>query len=131
MWKFIDKYLLHLTLLWTLCIFVLCATPGQYIPSITWLDLLSFDKFVHASMFFILSTMLLLIAQKRQLKAYYNFLFLNMAVIFGISLEIMQATVFVNRSADKNDMIANSFGCIVALLLKRKIYKGFVTAVNR
>jgi len=75
--------------------------------------------------------MLLLIAQKRQLKAYYNFLFLNMAVIFGISLEIMQATVFVNRSADKNDMIANSFGCIVALLLKRKIYKGFVTAVNR
>ncbi len=131
MWKFIYRNLWQLSLVWALVIFVLCATPGQYIPSFTWLDLLSFDKFVHASMFFILSTLLLMLVQKEQLKNYYNFLFLNISVLYGISLEIMQATVFVNRSADKNDMIANSFGCIMALLLKKKIYSRLITAANK
>lgn len=44
-----------------------------------------------------------------------------LAIIYGISLEIMQATVFVNRSADWNDIIANTFGCVMAFVFREKI----------
>lgn len=39
------------------------------------------------------------------------------AVLYGAALELMQATWFSNRSADWKDIVANSFGCVVALLL--------------
>jgi hypothetical protein len=35
----------------------------------------------------------------------------------------MQATVFSDRSADWLDMIANTFGCVMALVVQTKIRK--------
>ena len=40
-----------LTVTWALLIFGLCAMPGRFIPSVSWLELLSFDKWVHAGIF--------------------------------------------------------------------------------
>jgi hypothetical protein len=56
-------------LLWAIIIFILCATPGKYIPSASWLELLSVDKFVHATMFFILCGLLYLWAIKKNSKS--------------------------------------------------------------
>ena len=47
-----------LSAIWALVIFGLCSMPGAYIPSVTWLELLSFDKWVHAGVFFILLSLL-------------------------------------------------------------------------
>jgi hypothetical protein len=44
-------------------------------------------------------------------------------VCYGAALEWMQANLFSNRSSDWKDMVANSFGCLVALLLIKKIRK--------
>jgi len=49
------------------------------------------------------------------------YLYFLFSVMYGGLLEIMQAKVFSERSADWYDMIANSFGCLMALLLNRKI----------
>ncbi|MGZ4158952.1 MAG: VanZ family protein, partial [Bacteroidia bacterium] len=46
-----------------------------------------------------------------------------MCVSYGGSLEIMQGTVCVDRTADIYDFIANSFGCTIGLLFYSRIEK--------
>ena len=112
--KLLLKYSLLAAVLWTLIIFVLCCTPGQYIPTTNWLELLSFDKFVHASIFFVLTCLWLISLLKiNKLSNLSIILILLSCVLYGGLLEIMQATVFSNRSGDWLDFIANSFGCLM------------------
>jgi VanZ family protein len=42
---------------------------------------------------------------------------ISLCVAYGGMLEIMQATVFSNRSGDWLDFIANSFGCLMGLVV--------------
>ncbi len=112
-----------LTLLWALIIFGLCSTPGRFIPTTSWLELLSFDKWVHASVFFILVTLSVLAVVVHHQKNYTIVLFCCLAIAYGGLLEIMQAKVFSERSGDWLDFIANSFGCLTALALHKKSLK--------
>ncbi len=114
-------------ILWALVILLLCSFPGKSIPKISWLELLSFDKFVHASIFFILQILL----TRGFVTQNYNTYLLNkgktislmFCVLYGGALEIMQSTLFLDRSGDWNDFIANSFGAIMAFIFYTKISK--------
>ena len=97
--------------------------PGRFIPSVSWLELLSFDKWVHASIFFILLSLLILGVKMDQQSNSLIILFFVLSVAYGGLLEIMQATLFSQRSADVLDFIANSFGCLMAVLFYKKIIK--------
>lgn len=123
--KLIYKYAGLLAGVWTLIIFVLCATPGQYIPSANWLELLSFDKWVHAGMFFVLTSLGLLSVAKNGGASWMKLLIALGAVAYGGLLEIMQAVFFSRRSADWLDFIADSAGCLLAVLLFSKIRSSF------
>lgn len=123
--QLLYKHALLFSILWTLIIFVLCATPGQFIPTANWLELVSFDKFVHASIFFVLTALFFLVSIKYKQTKKIALLYFFLCVLYGGALEIMQATVFSNRSADWQDMFANTFGCVIALLLFKKISKNF------
>lgn len=112
-----------LSLLWTLVIFILCATPGQYIPSNNWLDLLSVDKLVHAFIFWLLSVLLIMFAVRKMYSTWVYTSFFVLCVCYGVALELMQAYVFTNRSADWQDAVANTTGCIIALFFVTKIKK--------
>ncbi len=112
-------------LLWALLILILCGMPGKDIPHISFLELLSFDKFVHSSIFFVLIILLIrgfllqtdyLVLRRRAKQSAFA-----ICVMYGGALEIMQATLFTDRSADIFDFIANSFGCIMGLVLYDKI----------
>jgi VanZ family protein len=114
--KLLLKYSLFVAIVWTLIIFVLCCTPGQYIPTTDWLELLSFDKFVHASIFFTLAVLWLVYLFKlNKLSITLIVLVLLLCIAYGGLLEIMQATVFSHRSGDWLDFIANTFGCLMGL----------------
>lgn len=117
----IVKHAQKLALLWALIIFLLCATPGQYIPSTTWLELLSFDKWVHASVFFVLTILCFIAAQKFPTKKFLPYLFIILCILYGGLLEVMQAKCFANRSADWYDFTANTFGCLMAFLLSKRV----------
>lgn len=97
--------------------------PGKDIPHISFLELLEFDKFVHASVFFILVYFLVKAYQKsispRFKKNSLLFAF-SLALGYGGLLEILQGFVFIDRSADVLDFIANSFGAMLAVLWFRK-----------
>jgi len=114
--KLLLKYSLLFAILWTIIIFVLCSTPGKYIPTTSWLELLSFDKFVHASIFFTLTCLWLTVWFRANKLSTTTFLLTIFAcVAYGGMLEIMQATVFSQRSGDWLDFIANTFGCLMGL----------------
>lgn len=116
-----QKHAYKLAFIWAVIIFGLCSMPGKLIPSVSWLELLSFDKFVHAGVFFILVSLLHISVTAHQQKQQLVYFWFGLSVLYGGALEIMQATVFSDRSADWLDMIANSVGCVMALILKTKV----------
>jgi VanZ family protein len=105
-------------LAWTVLIFILCAIPGKDIPHISFLELLEFDKFVHASLFFVLLLLavrglsLLRGGSLRGIKGWC----LLFCIVYGGALELMQGAFFEGRSADIYDFIANSFGAVTGLI---------------
>lgn len=111
-----------LSIIWALIIFTLCAMPGRFIPSTSWLELLSFDKWVHAGMFFVLVALLGIAVKTHRQEQLFYFYF-TLCLLYGAALEIMQAKFFSERSADWYDVFANSFGCLVALITKNKLYQ--------
>jgi hypothetical protein len=126
--KYIYKHAGTFTLLWALLIFGLCATPGQYIPSASWLELLSFDKWVHAGMFFVLSGLLILSAEKNGKGRLQALAGIALCIAYGGLLELMQAKCFSNRSADWQDFVANAFGCLMALAFSRRLKALFLAS---
>lgn len=124
---FFLKYSLAFALVWTVVIFGLCCTPGRYVPTAHWLDLLSFDKLVHASIFFVLSSFWFLYLVKTGHVTSVRIALVMIANIsYGGMLEVLQATVFSQRSGDWADFIANSLGCFLALLFfsRKKWFAG-------
>ncbi len=117
-------------MLWALLILVLCGMPGTDIPHISFLELLSFDKFVHASIFFVLLLLTVrgFVVQTSffKLKKSAKYIAFVLCVVYGGSLEIMQGTLFVQRSASIFDFIANSFGVAMGLLFYKKIEAVFL-----
>jgi len=121
-------------LLWALIIMILCGIPGRDIPHVSFLELISFDKFVHASIFFVL-VILFIRGFSRQTR----FVTLNqnamriaviICVVYGGVLELLQEAVFEERSADIYDFIANSFGVIVGALLFKKIDRNILSRLK-
>lgn len=110
-------------LLWALFIMVLCGIPGRDIPHISFLELLSFDKWVHAGIFFVLFLLWMrgFMKMNLPLKGSLIFILFISCVAYGGLLELLQQLVFEERSADLYDFIANSFGVVVGLLTYKKI----------
>jgi len=103
--------------------------PGGALPKISWLEMFSFDKFVHAGIFFI-EQVLLMRALQNYKKTYSNMAALLFCILYGSFLEIMQYYVFSQRTCDVLDIIANSTGALLGFLLFSKINKrlGFLPA---
>lgn len=122
-------------MLWALIILVLCGIPGKDIPHISFLELLSFDKFVHAGVFFVLVLLTLrgFLVQTRFVKLQQSAkpIALIMCITYGALMELMQGTLFEGRSASVFDIVANSFGCVVGLLLYKKIEQRFLIYIIR
>ena len=127
--SFVYKKSPWLAVCWTAIIFILCCTPGRFIPTTNWLELLSFDKFVHASIFFGMSVLWLITLLKyNKITTLNTIIVLAGCIAYGGSLEIMQATVFSQRSGDWLDFIANSFGCLMGFWVfskKKSIFSNF------
>ena len=111
-------------LLWALLIAILCGMPGRDIPHFSFLEMLSFDKWVHAGIFFVLFVLSTSGFGKQNtfglLNRYPKIIALVLCVVYGGVLELLQGAVFEERSADIYDFIANSFGAVMGLLLYDK-----------
>lgn len=102
--------------LWTLAIFVIIGLPGYAIPSIRGLNLINFDKFVHACIFGFQAFLAFQAIKKSGnlltgfVKAHPVFSVVLSGVLLAGLSELFQSWFFIQRSADIGDFIANSFG---------------------
>jgi glycopeptide antibiotics resistance protein len=112
-------------LLWAGIILVLIGLPGYALPSIPLLNLLNFDKFVHLSIFLV-QALLFLRGAKRQtnyqeLKKHAGFWCLIFGIAYAGTTEVLQSLLFIQRSADVGDFIANSIGIFIGLPIANKL----------
>ena len=122
-------------MLWALFILVLCGIPGRDLPYSSFLELLNFDKFVHASLFFVL---ILLTVRGFLLQSVFQIIQKKskiaggfFCVVYGGLLEVMQGSLFEDRSANVLDFIANSFGVLMGLLYYSTIERRFLSKLIR
>lgn len=122
-------------MLWALIILILCGMPGKSIPHISFLELLSFDKFVHAGIFFVLAVLMIrgFVLQTRfyKLQQFSKLITFLICVTYGGLLEIMQGTLFADRSASLLDFIANSFGVIMGVATYSIVEQRFLKYIIR
>lgn len=106
--------------LWAILTTFLCGTNGHNIPSFSFSNLIGIDKLAHMLLFGT-ETFLIATATKKLYSYKSSFQIILPAfligTVFGIIIEILQATVFTNRSFDYIDMLANAIGCAMAWLV--------------
>jgi VanZ family protein len=111
-------------LLWAGFIAILCGIPGRDLPHISFLELLSFDKWVHAGLFFILQFLIYKEIEDKNSNSSLLIAWL-LCILYGGSLELMQGAIFTDRSADIFDFIANSFGASLAMVFRVKLFNTY------
>ena len=101
---------------WTLVILYLSLSPKENFPKVS---VINFDKFVHLMMYLVL-TFLFVVAFFKKFptnpKTYYLFP-LMIGLFVGGGTELAQSIEFINRKADWLDMISNSLGAILAVVI--------------
>ena len=114
------------SIFWSVSIFFLCLMSTEDLPSIDYLQLLSFDKLVHAILFGLLS-LSLLVTFRRQNKVNYIrkkaiLIAVLFSLIYGLILEIVQYSLVEDRTGEVYDIVANMLGCALGIVFFRLIY---------
>jgi hypothetical protein len=136
---------------WGIFIFALCAMPSKNIPNFSWLDIIAPDKWVHAAMHGVLTTLLLMGKDRLPISifklSFYKTLITNLkqggnpsimpifgnpihlllaiaSCLYGVSMEYYQGYFCTDRAFEWSDALADSVGSFVALWFYAKYIFG-------
>jgi VanZ family protein len=84
------------------------------------------DKIYHTIAYFLLGLSWLLSFPKSLQKKNLKYAVVVSCVIFGIVIEVLQGTLTTYRTASLLDVLANTVGVLVAMLLFKRVYKKIV-----
>ena len=104
-------------LVWLAIVTGLSVMPGVPMPKF---NLFSADKIGHAAAYALLAWLLLRgfkAQHKRAANARETLMFFGLATGYGILMEFVQGTFFPYRFFEVDDMLANTFGAMVAALI--------------
>lgn len=112
----LKKIVFGLAIGWTAFIAFLCLVTFNDLPSIS---VKSADKLVHGMFYFVLVMLWGFYSKLKQ-----NELILAkiarimvIAILYGITMEVLQGTLTTTRHADMMDVVANTSGAILALIV--------------
>ncbi len=115
----VMKYLTHYkyAIAWALIILLLCGMNGAHFPKFNIASFIRIDKIAHMVLFGFFTYLIAIASQKAfvnstSFKLIFPAFFIG--TFYGILIEVMQATIFINRSYDYLDMLANTLGCLIA-----------------
>jgi VanZ family protein len=91
------------------------------------LKIKSSDKYLHAIAYFFLSLVWYFALQKRIKLTRFKVLLVLFLIFYGIILEVLQGGLTNYRTADFYDVLANSFGILLATLVINKILNWYHT----
>lgn len=109
---------------WFFIVLVLICLPGSDIPSVSWLNKIYFDKWVHVGVFALMAILFCWpfhnssLNNKQRLQY-----FIKIAVatcIWGLTTELIQKYFVPGRSFDMLDWTANSLGALFAFWFCKK-----------
>jgi len=106
-------------ILWAIIILILLGLPGSDLPDTSFINIPYFDKIVHAGLFgilvFLLARGFCLQNQFEYLRKYFVMLSLIMSIFYGGLTEILQSTIFVERTTDIFDFISDAVGSAIGI----------------
>lgn len=106
---------------WAIILLILSGYPGNRLPKIRLWGPFGFDKLVHVGIYLVFAYLLALgfVKQTKNLRLHANgkTFAVIIAVSYGIFMEFLQFTIFINRSAELGDVIADLVGAIFGILL--------------
>lgn len=121
------------SIIWAIFILVLCTIPGNQINKVKFIDIPHLDKFVHFFFYFVFTLLLISENNKqrtlRKVSVDAILIAATISLSYGALIEILQKVLIINRGADIMDLIANTFGFLLAALSYRqvnRITEGFI-----
>lgn len=118
-------------ILWAIIILILLGLPGSDLPDTSFINIPHFDKIVHAGLFgilvFLLARGFCMQHQFEYLKKYFVLLSLLLSIGYGGLTEILQGTVFPERTSDIFDFIFDVAGCAIGIFFFLYYKKKFLT----
>jgi len=112
-------------IIWATLIFIGSSISGNSLNEIKFINIPGLDKIIHFTLYFVLTMFVLAGTDKwlGKIKFIFFFIIVLMCVSYGALIEYLQGTLFVARSMDIFDFIANSIGVIVGAILFSGLYK--------
>ena len=105
------------SIIWAIIILILSGMSGDAVGKISFIKIPHFDKIVHFAIYFVFCS--IIIYETGFLKTKYTFTALFIisliSVSYGILMEFMQEYVFIKRSNDIFDVIANLTGTVFSI----------------
>ena len=109
------------TILWAVVILILSSIPGNEVNKIHFINIPYFDKFVHFSMYLVLSFLFFFdmskLSESKKLNLSNVSFVILVSISYGISMELLQKYLFIERSAELADFFANSLGSFTAIVV--------------
>ena len=104
---------------WVVVTAILHAIPGSDFPVVSFSDFFQLDKLIH-SIIFMIGVYLFSVAFKEQQKIQFLRHVVISFILYGLLLEVLQGLVFVERSADILDWIADIIGVFLGVWIFKK-----------
>jgi len=110
--------------LWAAIILILCGMPPQDVEKIKLFEIPYQDKIVHFMLYFVLAllVMALLTLNSTLRKTRWTYLLtILICLLYGWIIEVFQRTFFPGRSFEWMDVVADTAGAVIGVLLYRSI----------
>ncbi|MDP1726119.1 MAG: VanZ family protein [Bacteroidota bacterium] len=114
-------------ILWALFVLFLCGINGSNLPDLHFDFVLGIDKIAHMFLFGLQAWFILKASYKNHDKSYFVYAVTATVIssLYGILIEVLQGVLFINRTFDYADMLANAMGAFLSipfgyLLLKKR-----------
>ncbi len=114
-------------IIWFIITTVLLVLPGPDIPTISFLDIIYFDKWVHAGLFGGLTLLFSYPFLKANRAAKKLLIYIAiLSALYGVALEYVQKYAAIERDFDYFDMLADGVGCLISCWFCLYLKKRFV-----
>ncbi len=114
-----SRNIFFLAIIWTFIILFLTGMPGDSFPKTSeWLDIFQVDKLIHLGMFIPFTLFWLLFLELKNVSNNIAIIIISsFGIIYGILTEVLQLYVFIGRSANVPDALADVIGVVLGVLI--------------
>lgn len=108
-----------IAIVWVVVIAILHAIPGSDFPEVSFSDFFQLDKLIHTVIFMVGVYLFAVVLKKQQKIQFLRYIVISF-IAYGLLLEVLQGLVFVERSADILDWLADTIGVFLGVWIFKK-----------